>query len=56
MERLARDANARRRMGAQARRDVSRRYAPSRLAGEINRLYRQALAEKRGALPRDRQE
>jgi len=56
MERLARDVNARRRMGAQARRDVSQRYAPFRLASEINRLYRQALVEKRGLLPRERQE
>lgn len=49
MERLARDGEGRRRMGAEARRAVSSRFAPGRLAAEINRTYREALAQKRQA-------
>ncbi len=47
MERLARDHEERLRMGAQARRDVAARFAPCRLAADVNRVYREALAAKR---------
>ncbi|MGE0703953.1 MAG: glycosyltransferase family 4 protein [Vicinamibacterales bacterium] len=50
MERLARDSELRGRMGEAGRRDVAARYGHARLALEISRLYREALAEKREGL------
>jgi glycosyltransferase involved in cell wall biosynthesis len=54
MERLARDPDERRRMGQAARRDVAIRFSHTRLAAEINRTYREALAQKRGRRHRAR--
>ena len=48
MARLARDPAERSRMGGQGRRRVAR-YDYERLVDDIDRLYREALAEKRGA-------
>jgi glycosyltransferase involved in cell wall biosynthesis len=44
---LARDPTERSRLGAAARREVERRFSPERLVDDIDRLYREALAEKR---------
>jgi glycosyltransferase involved in cell wall biosynthesis len=44
---LARDPTERLRLGAAARREVERRFSPERLVDDIDRLYREALAEKR---------
>ena len=51
MARLARDPAERSRMGEQGRRRVAR-YGYERLVDDIDRLYREALAEKRGAAAR----
>jgi len=44
---LARNPTERLRLGAAARREVARRFSPDRLVDDIDRLYQEALAEKR---------
>ena len=51
LESLGGDPAARRRMGAAARRSVASRYSVDRLVADLDRLYRQGLAAKRGQPP-----
>jgi glycosyltransferase involved in cell wall biosynthesis len=44
---LARNPTERSRLGAAARREVARRFSTERLVDDIDRLYREALADKR---------
>jgi len=46
--RLAVDPGERLRLGAAGRQSVAGRFSPDRLVGDIERLYRDALARKRG--------
>ncbi len=47
MERLAREPALRARLGAAARSEIANRFDATRLAADLGRFYRQALAEKR---------
>ena len=51
LERLARDADLRRRLGDAGRADVPARYAVDRLVDDTDRLYRELLADARLPLP-----
>jgi glycosyltransferase involved in cell wall biosynthesis len=51
LERLARDAELRRRFGDAGRADVPARYAVDRLVDDTDRLYRELLADARLPLP-----
>jgi glycosyltransferase involved in cell wall biosynthesis len=54
MLRLARDPDARARIGAAARMDVAVRFSHVRLVDDIDRLYADRLAAKRGTIRRIR--
>jgi glycosyltransferase involved in cell wall biosynthesis len=47
---IARDASARRRLGEAAKLDVAARFSVDRLVSDIDHLYRQGLAKKRGTI------